>query len=121
MMLTNAVYGVVGAVASPKYTVLDVEMMLMYTDLASDEARMVSHSISGGYVISFNSLANYTFASKPNASNLNVLIPAHYSSLKALYTIIRMRTNLIEYTKSSISQRANIIGNAGTYYYSFGG
>jgi len=40
--LDNAVYGVVGAVASPKYTVSDVEMMLEYTDSASDAARIVS-------------------------------------------------------------------------------
>jgi hypothetical protein len=101
----------VGAVASPKYTVSDVEMMLEHTDLASDTARMDSHSNSSGYMISFESFANYASALEANASNINVLIPARYSSLKTLFINIRHSTNLKDYTKSSISERANIIGD----------
>jgi len=42
MMLANAVYAIVGAATSPKYTVSDVEMMLEHTDFASNAARMTS-------------------------------------------------------------------------------
>ncbi len=80
MTLANAVYGVVGADASPTYTISDVEMILEYTDLASDAARMVSYRNSGGYMISFDSFANYASTLEANASNMNVLIPARYSS-----------------------------------------
>ncbi len=45
--------------AARSWTVDNVEMMLEYTDLASDAARMVSHINSGGYIISFDSFANY--------------------------------------------------------------
>jgi hypothetical protein len=43
MGLANAVYGVVCAIDFPKYRVSDVDMILEYNDLASDDAaRMVS-------------------------------------------------------------------------------
>ncbi len=45
----------VGAV--PTYTVSEVELVLEYTDLASDAAHMISQSNSGGYMISLDSFA----------------------------------------------------------------
>ena len=74
-------------------------MMLEYTDLASDAARMVSQSNSGGYMISFYNFANYASTLEAKASNINVLIPARYSSLKTLFTIVRDSNNLADYTK----------------------
>ena len=50
LTLANATYGVVAVGAIPNYTLEDVEMMLEYTDLAFDAARMVSQSNSGGYI-----------------------------------------------------------------------
>jgi hypothetical protein len=52
-------------------------------------------------MISFDSLANYASALEANASKTNVLVPARYFSLKTLFTIIRLNTNLSDYTKSS--------------------
>ncbi len=51
LTLAPPAYGVVGVTATSDYTVSDVEMMLEYTDLASDAARMVSQGNSGGYMI----------------------------------------------------------------------
>jgi len=48
LTLAEANTGVVVIGAVPKYTVSEVELMLEYTDLASDAARMVSQSNSGG-------------------------------------------------------------------------
>jgi len=57
-------------------------MMLEYTDLASDAARMVSQSNSGGRMISFDSFANRASSIESWPSNCNILIPARYSSRK---------------------------------------
>ncbi len=48
LTLAPSAYGVVGVSAASDYEMRDVEMMLEYTDLASDAARMVSHSNSWG-------------------------------------------------------------------------
>jgi len=42
LTLAPSAYGVVGAAIASNYTVYEVEMMLEYTNLASDAARMVS-------------------------------------------------------------------------------
>jgi hypothetical protein len=95
--------------------------MLEYNDLASDAARMVSHSNSGGYMISFDSLANYSSSLEANITNINVLIPARYSSLKTLFTVVRLQENIGTVTKSTISERFNIFGDTGQWYFSIWG
>ena len=65
-------------------------------------------------MIRFDSFANYASALKASVSNMNVLIPASYSSLKTLFIIMRHSSNLSDYAKSSISERSNIIGDTGT-------
>jgi hypothetical protein len=92
LTLANATDGVVVVGAVPNYIVEDVEMMLEYTDLASDAARMVNQSTSGGYMISFNFFAmNIASSIETGANNCNILIPARYSSLKTLFTIMRLQ------------------------------
>jgi hypothetical protein len=78
LTLAEAKTGVVAAGAVPKYTVSEVELMLEYTDLASDAARMVSQSNSGGYMISFDSFAVFASSQETGAAGMNVLIPARY-------------------------------------------
>jgi hypothetical protein len=89
LTLANAMDGVYAA-AYRTYEIKDVELMLEYTDLASDAARMVSPSISGGYMISFDSFANVSSSIETWANNCNILISARYSSLKTLFTIMRL-------------------------------
>ena len=81
LTLANASDGVIGD-AARTWTVDNVEMMFEYTDLARNAARMVSQSISGGYMISFGSFANYSSSLETNTATMNILIPARYSSLK---------------------------------------
>jgi len=50
---------------------------------------MVSYSNSGGYMISFDSFAVFASPQESGAAGMNVLIPARYSSLKILFTVIR--------------------------------
>ena len=102
LTLANAADGIVADVART-WTVENVEMMLEYIDLASDAARMVSQSNSGGYMISFDSFANYSSSLEANTTNMNVLIPARYSSLKTLFTVVRLQENIRVITKSTIS------------------
>jgi hypothetical protein len=120
LTLANASDGVIGD-AARTWTVDNVEMMLEYTDLASDAARMVSQSNSGGYMISFDSFANYSSSLEANTTNMNILIPARYSSLKTLFTVIRLQENVGAITKSTISERVNLFGDAGQWYFSIGG
>jgi hypothetical protein len=51
---------------------------------------MVSQSNSGGYMISFDSFANLSSSVETGANNCNILIPARNSSLKTLFTIMRL-------------------------------
>ena len=87
LTLANAADGIL-ADAALTWTLDSVELMLEHTDPASDAARMVSHSNSGGYMISFDSFANYSSSLEFGAGTMNVLIPARYSSLKTIFTII---------------------------------
>jgi len=121
LTLVEANIGVVAVGAMPKYTVSEVKLMLEYTDLASDAARMVCQSNSGGYMISFDSFANFALSLEIVTAGMNVLIPARYSSLKTLFTVIRETTKSTTHTAISISGRTNLFGDAGQWYYSIGG
>jgi hypothetical protein len=112
---------VVAVGAVPKYTVSEVELILEYTDPASDAARMVSHSNSGGYMISFDSFAVFASSQESGAASMNVLIPARYSSLTTLFTVIRETDKIPTHTATSISGRSNLFGDTGQWYYSIGG
>jgi len=63
--------------------------MLEYTDMASDAERMVFQSNSGGYMIFFYLFAVFASSQESGAADMNVLIPARFSSLKTLFTVIR--------------------------------
>jgi hypothetical protein len=63
---------VVGAVAKPKHTVSEVELMPEYTNLASYAARMVSQSNSGGYMISFDSFSTYASSLETGAGTMSI-------------------------------------------------
>jgi hypothetical protein len=52
---------------------------------------------------------------------MNVLIPARYSSLKTLFTVIRETDKITSHTDKSISGRSNLFGDTGQWYYSIGG
>jgi hypothetical protein len=121
MTLAEVVPGVVGAGAVPKYTVSEVELMLEYIDLASNAARMVSQSNAGGYIISFDSFANVASSLEVGAAGMNILIPARYSSLKTLFTIVRETAKITTHTAASISGRTNLFGDGGCWYYNIGG
>ncbi len=72
-------------------------------------------------MISFDSFANYASALEAKASNANVLVPARYSSMKTLFTIVRDSDNLANYSKKSLSARLNLFGETGQWYYTIGG
>jgi hypothetical protein len=57
LTLAEAEIGVVDAGAVPKNTVSELEVMLEYTDPASDAARTTIQSSSEWYMISFKSFA----------------------------------------------------------------
>ena len=75
-------------------------------------------------MISFDSFVNYASALETNATNMNILIPARYSSLKILFNIIvRDYANLADYIKKSVSTWLNLFGEGVNAYwnYSIGG
>jgi hypothetical protein len=95
--------------------------MLEYTDFASDAARMVSQGNSGGYMVSFYSFANFASSLEIGTACMNVLIPARYSSLKTLFTVVRETMKIVTHTAASVSGRTNLFGDSGRWYYSIGG
>jgi len=112
--------GVVAAGDVPEYTVREVELMLEYKDLASDAARMVNQSNSGGYMISFDSFANFASSLEIRTAGMHVLNPARYSSLKTLFTVVRETTKIVTHTTASSSGRTNLFGDTGQWYYPIG-
>lgn len=103
------------------WIVKDVELMLEYVELNSEAARMISQQNAGGYVIGFDSFANYASTIETGATNANILIPARYSSLKTLFSMIRLQSNIGASTVATISSRSNPVGDAGQWYFSVGG
>ena len=82
---------------------------------------MVSHSNSGGYMISFDSFAVFASSQESGEAGMNVLIPARYSILKTLFTVIRETDKITTHTEESISGRSNLFKDSGQWYYSIGG
>ena len=70
------------------WEVSDVELMLEYVEMNREAARMISQQNSGGYAINFDSFGNYA-STVTAGKNANILIPAHYSSLKTLFSVFR--------------------------------
>jgi hypothetical protein len=71
----------------PQYTtsweITDVEIELECFEVSSEVDRMIQQA-TPRYVISFESLSNYTNTVAVGKSRLNKLIPARFSSLKML-------------------------------------
>ena len=84
--------------------------------MAFDAARMVSQSNSGGYMISFDSFANLASSIETRANNCNILIPARYSSLKTLFTVMILQENIGKgaHTKKTITNRMNLSKTPGS-------
>ena len=111
------------SVGAVDFTVDEVEMMLEYTNLASDAARMFSKTLSGRYKISLDSFVNLASSIETGANNCNIIIPARYSSLKTLFTIMRLQENIGTggHTKKTITNRTNPFGDGWQWYFIIGG
>lgn len=107
--------------APATWQVTDVELMLEYTQLNSEAARMIEMQNSSGYMISFDTYAQYTNTVENGATNANILIPARYSSLKTLYTVFRPQGNIGNANVPTLTYRQNLFSNGGQWYYSIGG
>ena len=83
---------------------------------------MVSQSNSGGYMISFDSLANLASSIETGANNCNIIIPARYSSLKTLFTIMRLQEKIgtNAHTKKTITNILNLFQDGVQWYYLIG-
>ncbi len=103
------------------WAVDSVELMLEYVELNSEASRMISAQNAGGYMISFDSFVNYASTVDVGATNSNILFPARYSSLKTLFSIFRLQSNIGLASAKTISQRANPVTDARQWYYSIGG
>jgi hypothetical protein len=87
--------------------------VLEYVELINEASKMISAQNAGGYTISFISFANYASIIDVGASNGNLLILARYSSLKTLFSIFRLQSNINKHDKKTISERYNLITDAG--------
>ena len=116
LTLAEANTRVKAAGAVPKFTVSEVDLMLEYTDLGSDASRMVSQSNSGECMICFVSFAEFASSYERGDTGMNVLIPARYSSLKILFTVIRETGKISTHTTASISGRSNLFNDTGQWY-----
>ncbi len=74
-------------------------------------------------MISFESFTSIASTIETGANNCEILIPARYSSLKTLFTIMRLQANIGTgaHTKKTLTNRMNILQDGGQLYYSIGG
>ena len=72
-------------------------------------------------MISFDRFAVFASPQEYGAAGMNVLIPARYSSLKTLLTVIRETDKIPTHLSTSISRRSNLLRDTGQWYYSIGG
>ena len=85
-----------------------------------EAARIISAQNAGGYAISFDSFANFAF-NVAAGKNANILFPAGYASLKTLFSVFRLSTDIGKADAKTISASANPIADDGQWYYSMGG
>jgi len=71
-------------------------------------------------MISFDSFANFAPSLEVGSAGMNVVIPARYSSLKTIFTVVRETTKITTHKTTSISGRTNLFDDIGHHYYSIG-
>ena len=107
LVLANPTTAVVQGTGTPDWTVSDVELQLEYVEVNSEVDRMIQQA-NPRYVISCETFANYTNtvpSSGGSAQQMNLLIPARFSSLKTLYTFFRVQSDVTSATAKSVSAR----------------
>lgn len=118
--LAQAATPVVQASGVPSWEISDVELELEYVEVNVDVDRMI-RAANPLYVISCESYHNFT-SSVPGqaaAQQINTLIPARFSSLKTLYSIFRLSSDLTAAASKSVSCR--VYPSLKTWYYSISG
>ena len=104
----------------PNWSISEMEMILEYVELSDTATEMVAQQNPGGFMLSFDSFANYSSTLANGSFSTNTLIPARYSVLKTLFTSIRSDTNKAVNTRT-ITDRENLFQDAREWYYSIGG
>ena len=107
LVLANANTAVVQGAGAVNWTVSDVELQLEYVEVNSEVDRMIQQA-NPRYVISCETFANYTNtlpASGGSAQQMNLLVPARFSSLKTLYTFFRVQSDVTSATARSVTSR----------------
>ena len=107
LVLANPTTAVVQGAGTPDWSVSDVELQLEYVEVNSEVDRMIQQA-NPRYVISYETFANYTNTvpgSGGSAQQMNLLIPARFSSLKTLYTFFRVQGDVTSATAKSVSSR----------------
>jgi len=122
IVLAERQTGLVSGDADPTWTVDNVELMTETVELAPDAATMIDQANPEGYLISFETFGEYANSVPVGSGMTNLLIPARYSSLKTLFTVMRDASYITDPTKKSISARIKpFTGNGAQWYFSIGG
>ena len=81
--------------ANPDWSISNVEFVAEMVELASDSMRMLRQATNGGNVtISSESFRNYNTQVPAGTTAISQLIPAKFSSLKALYVVYRRTADI---------------------------
>ena len=115
------VVGGTTAADAANWDVSEMELILEYVELDSQAAMMISQQNPNGYMFSVDSFAHYASTIPANTQQVNILIPARFSVLKSLFSVVRKDADVSDKTKKSISGRENPISDSGEYYFSIGG
>lgn len=70
-------------------------------------ANAISHANSSGYRIPMTTFSNHSSTVEKDSTLVNTLISGNYRSLKTIFTMFRLQTNIRKGTLKSISNRSN--------------
>jgi hypothetical protein len=84
-----------------------MELMLEYIEVASDVQMAIESATGAGYIMSFDSFANFSNSIKSDPGTVTQLIGARFSSVKTAYTMFRDQHAMGNLASSAITSRLN--------------
>ena len=119
MELASTANGLFHDTAETDWTLSNVELILEYGELTPSATAAIMQAYPD-FVFSFDTIEQSAQTLTAGATSYQILIPARYSRLKALYSTFRKTANIGTALAKSVSQRM-APPNMTSWYYSVGG
>jgi len=99
------------------WDVTDVELVCEYVMINDTIAQAIELQNAGGYCIPFTSFSLQTDSIASGIGSANVLLSGNFTSVKTIFSIVRLQASRDDKTKKCITGRANPIQVVGYWSY----